>query len=412
MKYGLIAEKVGHSFSAEIHKKLFGYEYELKAIAKEDVDAFMKSREFTAINVTIPYKETVIPYLDYVDQKAAEIGAVNTIVNRDGKLYGYNTDYEGLYALIVREGIEIKDKKVLILGSGGTSKTAYHVVKSFGCSEVFRVSRSEKDNCITYETAIEKHFDAEIVINTTPVGMFPNIARSAISLNAFSNLEAVIDVVYNPLRSKLVADALEKGIKAIGGLYMLVAQAAYAAEKFVGKTVSDKRIEEVYQEILNSKQNIVLVGMPGCGKTTIGRAIAKEIGFEFIDTDQEIFKTFGKTPSQIITESGEKGFRDIESSVIFNICEKQSKVIATGGGAVLRKENVDFLKYNGKIYFLDRDIEKIQPTDDRPLSKDRESLIKRFNERYSIYLSSCDERVQCDEEVQTNVNAILKDIRS
>ncbi|MBQ1206073.1 MAG: shikimate dehydrogenase, partial [Clostridia bacterium] len=187
----------------------------------------MEQRDFTAINVTVPYKETVIPYLNYVDQKAKEIGAVNTIVNRDGKLYGYNTDYEGLRALIKRENIDLKDKTVLILGSGGTSKTAYHVARSLECREALRVSRSEKDGCITYEKALNDHSDAEIIINTTPVGMFPKIDESAIDINRFPNVNAVLDVVYNPLRSKLVSNALNKGIKAIGGLYMLVAQAAF-----------------------------------------------------------------------------------------------------------------------------------------------------------------------------------------
>ena len=411
MKYGLIAERVGHSFSAEIHKELFGYDYELKAIAKENVDPFMKQRDFTAINVTVPYKETVIPYLNYVDQKAKEIGAVNTIVNRDGKLYGYNTDYEGLRALIKRENIDLKDKKVLILGSGGTSKTAYHVARSLECREALRVSRSEKDGCITYEKALNDHSDAEIIINTTPVGMFPKIDESAIDINFFPNLNAVVDVVYNPLRSKLVSNALNKGIKAIGGLYMLVAQAAFAAEKFVGLSVPDARIEEIYQKILASKQNIVLVGMPGCGKSTVGKIVASELGFEFIDTDEAIIKATGNTPAQIITESGEKSFRDVEASVISDISSKQGKVIATGGGAVLRKENVDSLKYNGRIYFLDRNIEDIKPTDDRPLSKDFESLKKLYNERYEIYLSVCDKQIQCVDEIKANVNAIIKDVK-
>lgn len=344
MKYGLIASRVGHSFSAEIHKALFGYDYELKAIEKEELDSFMQKREFSAINVTVPYKESVIKHLDYVDQEALDIGAVNTVVNRDGRLFGYNTDFNGLCAMISREKIEIKGKKVLILGSGGTSKTAYHVVKSLGCTSAYRVSRTEKDGCLTYENAKECHFDADVIINTTPVGMYPEIGGCAIEIDSFPGVNTVIDVIYNPLRTKLVTDALNKGIKAIGGLYMLVAQAAYAAEKFIGESVSSERIEEIYQSILKTKQNIVLIGMPGCGKSTIGKSIANEIGFEFIDTDEEIYKSYGKTPGQLINESGEKNFRDIESSVIFKISEKQGKVIATGGGAVLRKENVDLLK--------------------------------------------------------------------
>jgi shikimate dehydrogenase len=410
MKYGLIASRVGHSFSAEIHKELFGYDYELMAIAQEELSSFLQKREFAAVNVTVPYKEAVIEYLDYVDQKASGIGAVNTIVNRDGKLYGYNTDYEGLSALISRESIEIKDKKVLVLGSGGTSKTAYHVVKSLGCSEAYRLSRNGKNGCITYDDAKKCHSDADVLINTTPAGMFPDICESAIDIDSFSNLSAVIDVVYNPLRTKLVTDALNKGIKAVGGLYMLVAQAAFAAERFIGKTVSDERIEEIYRKIFNSKQNIVLIGMPGCGKTTIGKMIAEEKGFDFIDTDEEIYKVYGKSPAVIINECGEKDFRDKESAVIRDICKSQGKVIATGGGAVLRKENRDCLRYNGRVFFLDRDIENIRPTDDRPLSKDRASLEKLYKERYEIYLSSCDVQIKCVDDIKTNVDAVIKEI--
>ena len=410
MKYGLIASAVGHSFSAEIHKALFGYDYELKALKENELAEFLNAREFSAINVTIPYKERVIEHLDYVDQMAKNIGAVNTVVNVDGKLYGYNTDFDGMSALLKHENIDLTEKKVLILGSGGTSKTAYHVSLSLGCKIAFRVSRSEKDGCITYENAIEKHNDAEIIINTTPVGMFPDISASAIDINAFPNLCAVVDVVYNPLAPKLVTDARAKGVKAVGGLYMLVAQAAYAAEKFVNKSVPSERIDRIYKSLFASKQNLVLIGMPGCGKTTIGKELAKKMCFEFIDSDEEIFKALNKTPSQIINESGENAFRDIEASVILKLSAKQGCVIATGGGAILRKENVERLKYNGKLFFLDRDINKILPTEDRPLSNDRESLINRFNERYDIYLASCDVHINCDDDIQANVNEIIKEI--
>ncbi|MBO5767865.1 MAG: shikimate dehydrogenase, partial [Clostridia bacterium] len=265
MKYGLIAEKVGHSFSAEIHKKLFGYDYELKAIKKEELDAFMKAKDFLSVNVTIPYKEAVIPYLDYVNPIANDIGAVNTIVNNNGELRGYNTDALGLTAMILRSGAEIKDKKVLILGSGGTSKTAQYVADKLLCREAYRVSRSEKDGCITYEEAYGKHNDADIIINTTPVGMFPDAEGAPIEISEFKKLSSVFDVVYNPLRTRLLCEARDRGIMAVGGLYMLVAQAAFAAERFVGKTVDNSRIDEIYREMLLQKENIVLIGMPRSG---------------------------------------------------------------------------------------------------------------------------------------------------
>ena len=412
MKYGLIAEKVGHSFSAEIHKKLFGYDYELKAIANDELDEFMRSRNFTAMNVTIPYKQAVIPYLDYVNQTAREIGAVNTIVNRDNKLFGANTDILGICAMINHEHIDVENKKVLVLGSGGTSKTAYYAAKELKCSEVFRVSRSAKDGCITYDDALKLHSDAGIIINTTPCGMYPDIGISAIDINAFPNLCAVVDAVYNPLRSKLVVDAEKKGIKAIGGLYMLVAQAAYAAEMFVDKTVPKERIDEIYNEMYKSKQNIVLVGMPGSGKTSTGRLVAEKLNFDFIDTDDEIYKKTGKTAGEIINESGEKAFRDIESAVIKEISALQGKVIATGGGSVLRSENTDLLRENGRIYFLDRELDSIKTTDDRPLSSNRADLEKRYNERYGIYCSCCNCRIICQDGKELNANAILEDINN
>ena len=410
MKYGLIAERVGHSFSAEIHNKLFGYEYELKAIAKDELHRFLTERDFLAINVTIPYKEAVIPYLDHIDETAAAIGAVNTVVNKNGKLFGYNTDLSGLCALINRANVEIKGKKVLVLGSGGTSKTAFYAANMLKANEVYRVSRTGKDGCITYEEAIARHSDADVIINTTPSGMFPNIGASAVDINSFPKLSGVIDAVYNPLRPKLVCDALSRGIKASGGLYMLVAQAAFAAERFVEKSVPEERINEIYNEIYSSKQNIVLVGMPGCGKSTVGKLLSEKLGFEFLDTDDVITEKHKKTPAELITELGEQAFRDIESSIIKEISATQSKIISTGGGAILRPENIALLKENGRVYFIDRPLDELVPTSNRPLSSNREALEKRFNERYNIYCSCCDYRVAAAGTAEKNANLIIKEL--
>ena len=410
MKYGLIANKVDHSFSAEIHKKIFGYDYELKAITENELHIFLERREFSAINVTIPYKESVIEHLDYVNQEALDIGAVNTIVNVDNKLYGYNTDVLGLTALIERNGIEIANKKVLVLGSGGTSKTACYVAKKLGCLEVYRVSRTARDGCIDYKKAILCHSDADVIINTTPSGMYPDIYSSAVDINEFKALSAVVDVVYNPLKTKLVCDAEKMGVKAVGGLYMLVAQAAYAAEKFVNKTVSVDKIDEVFKDIYTAKQNIVLIGMPRSGKTSSGKIIAEQMKKTFVDTDEEIFKKYGKYPHEIIIESGEKAFRDIESEVISEIASMQGCVIATGGGAILRAENIDALRMNGLICFLNRDIDSLTVSSDRPLSSSRDDLIKRYNERYDIYCNSCDIRIECVDGVDNNAQALIKEI--
>ncbi len=409
MKYGCIGETLKHSFSKEIHTKLFGYEYELCEVKREELDAFMDKKAFCAINVTIPYKEQVIKHLDEISPIAERIGAVNTVVNKNGKLYGYNTDFYGMLALIRKAEIEVKGKKVLILGSGGTSKTAVAVAQELEAEQIYRVSRTGKDGCITYDDAKKLHSDAKIIINTTPCGMYPNNNAIPINPNDFALVEGVVDAVYNPLRSMLICDALNRGIKAVGGLYMLVAQAAFAAEKFVGKTVDVKKIDEIYRNLLTSKQNIVLIGMPGCGKSTVGKQLAKELNMDFVDTDALIEQTAHKSIPQIFAELGETVFRDMESEVISDIAKKQGTVIATGGGAVLRSLNTELLRQNGRLYFLDRPLSALVATDDRPLSSNSQDLEKRYIERYDIYCSSCDIHVKADCNVSDIVKIIKED---
>ncbi len=409
MKYGLIGEKLGHSFSKEIHNKLFSYSYELKEIPQDKLDLFLKQKDFKAINVTIPYKEQVIPYLDYISDVAKEIGAVNTVVNKDGVLYGYNTDFLGLKALIEKNGISLSGKKILILGSGGTSKTALAVAKILNAGEIYRVSRKSADGLITYEDAKKYHTDAQIIINTTPCGMYPDIDASALDILGFEKLEGVIDVIYNPLRSKLVCDALNRGVTAVGGLYMLVSQAVYAAEKFIEKSVETQKVDLIFKDLLESKQNIVLIGMPGCGKTTVGKILAEKLGFDFLDTDDLIVQKHGAI-TDIFENQGEKVFRDYESAVIKEVSVLQGKVISTGGGAILRQENVDLLKQNGEIYFLDRPLSDIAATSDRPLSSNRADLEKRFNERYDKYCVCADKRILVKGTAEDVANTILEEI--
>lgn len=405
LEYGCIGEKLAHSFSKEIHSLLASYSYELCEIPKEDLDAFMRKKKFRAINVTIPYKQDVIPFLDYIDPVAQKIGAVNTIVNREGKLYGYNTDFEGMSALIKRANINLYNKKVLIAGSGGTSKTAYAVAKALGAKEVFRISRTNTKDCITYEDVKKHHLDAEIIINTTPCGMYPNMTGCALEPNDFKKLEGAIDAVYNPLRSEFIQKAENLGVPAVGGLYMLVAQAAAAVGYFTNTEIPQEKIEEVYKKILYSKRNLVLVGMPSSGKTTLGKELCRMLGMEFIDTDEEIVARTKKSIPQIFEECGEKGFRDIEETVIKSIADKNNAVIATGGGAILRECNITALKANGVICFLDRPLEKLITTADRPLSNTDESLKKRYRERYGIYSSCADFRVDCSGDIKTNLNS-------
>ena len=390
MEYGCIGEKLGHSFSKEIHNALTDYEYTLKELKKEELSEFFKKKDFKAINVTIPYKQDVIEYLDWISDEAKSINAVNTIVNKDGKLYGYNTDFYGLKALIERENVSLEGKKVVVLGSGGTSNTAFAVANFLEAHSVFKVSRNEKDGYITYEELYEKYSDCEIIINTTPCGMYPKTGVSAVELNKLPKVEAVFDAVYNPLKPKLVLDAETKNITAVGGLYMLVSQAAYAVEKFIDEPVDNMKVEEVFENLYKQKINIALIGMPASGKTSVGKVVSKKLNKTFIDSDDEIIKTEKRDIPEIFIESGEDYFRNVEKSVIKELSMLNSQVISTGGGTILNSENIENLKANSRIYFIDRPLDMLKASSDRPLSSNRADLEKRYRERYELYKSSAD----------------------
>ncbi len=407
MKYGLIGEKLGHSYSKVIHEML-GYSYELCEVAKEDFNVFMEKRDFSAVNVTIPYKQAVIPYLHYIDEGARKIGAVNAVVNKDGRLYGYNTDFYGLKLLIEKIGVSLFGKKVIILGTGGTSKTALAVAEALGAKEALRVSRSGKDGAVTYESLYENHADAEFIINTTPSGMYPNIFDTPVDICRLPNIKGVADAVYNPLRTPLIMSARAENIPAEGGLYMLVGQAVKASEIFLDKTYQNDIISKIYEKLRAEKENIVLIGMPASGKSTVGKLISEKLSREFIDTDELIIKKAGMPITEIFEKYGEKYFRDLESEVICEVSAKNSVVIATGGGAVLRPENVNALKLSGKVFFIDRPLEKLIPTESRPLSNDRASIEKRYHERYEIYRASADVRIDADCEAATVAEKIGK----
>ena len=390
MQYGCIGEHLSHSFSKEIHAQLQDYPYVLKEIPMGQLDAFMQARDFQAINVTIPYKQDVIPHLAHVEETAIAIGAVNTIVNRNGALYGYNTDFGGMADLIRRAGIDLKDKKVLILGTGGTSKTAMAVAEHMGASCVWKVSRSAKPGVLTYEDVKASHLDAQVLINTTPLGMYSRESGMAVDPAWFPDLQGAVDAVYNPLRTEFILKARSMGVPATGGLYMLVRQAVLASEIFLDIQYPDAITENVYRKIKASKENIVLTGMPGSGKTTVGKLLAEALGRPYLDTDALIEEKTGMTPAQIIREQGEPAFRDVETQVIREVAFRTGIVLATGGGAVLRRENVELLRMNGKIFFLDRPVEQLIPTEDRPLSATREAIMKRYEERYPTYKATAD----------------------
>ena len=380
MKYCLIGEKLSHSFSCEIHNKC-GLDYSLVEVPKGKLSDFLKEG-YDGFNVTIPYKKDILPFLDVIDSGAIDIGAVNTVVKKEGKLFGYNTDFSGMQFALKRKGISIIDKNVLILGTGGTSNTAIAVCKAEKAKSIITVSRSGN---INYSNCYDLR-DTEVIINATPVGMYPNINDSSIELKRFPNLKGVLDCVYNPLNTALLLQAKELNIPYSNGLPMLVKQ-AIDAEKIWGYN-NDIKTETIINDIYKEKMNAILIGMPSSGKTTIGKELAKKLSKKFIDTDDEIEKNTGRTPSDIIETDGEKAFRDIETQVIKSISGENGLIIATGGGAILREENVNYLKANGLVLYIKRDLELLT-SKNRPISKSK-GVYELYSERKSFYEKSAD----------------------
>ena len=406
MKCALIGKPLGHSYSKEIHALIAPYSYDLVELDESDVAPYLKERDFDGINVTIPYKQTVMPLIDEISDEAKKIGAVNTIVNEGGRLVGYNTDFAGMRALILKNEIDVSGKKALVLGTGGTSKTATEVLKSLGASEVVKVSRTANDGAVSYADACERHSDAQVIVNATPVGMYPHENEKPIDIDRLPCVEAVIDAIYHPLCTELVIDAKRKGIKACGGLYMLVAQAVYACGLFQHKEINADIIDDVYEKVLAQKRNIVLVGMPSCGKTTIANELALLTGREVIDTDCEVEKRAGVTISQIFEKEGEGAFRKLESEVVGDAASRSCVIISTGGGVPLNDENVKKLSRNGIILFLDRGVDKLVATSDRPLAKSVEAIRKLYKKRYPIYVKCADVRIDSNGSVQDTINSI------
>lgn len=410
MKYGLIGEHLKHSYSCEIHAQIADYEYELHEIPPSGLGEFLKKREFNAINVTIPYKQDVIPYLDEISDTAKRIGAVNTIVNRNGRLYGDNTDFAGMLALAKHIGVDMKGRKVLILGTGGASKTGHALAEYMGAQSVYYVSRSGKDGSITYEQAVTEHGDAQIIINATPVGMFPKQDGRPIDISAFPKLEGVIDAIYNPLRTNLILDAQERGIPAEGGLYMLSAQAVHASAVFRDIPLDESLVDKAFKSVKNDKQSIVLIGMPSSGKTTVGRILAEKCGKQLADTDEYIVRKIGMPISDFFAKHGEAEFRKIEKETVAELSATGGRIIATGGGAVLDAENVRALKQNGVLVFLDRRPENLIATDDRPLASRRSALEKLYAERYDIYCAAAELHIDANTTPEAEADAILKEL--
>ena len=410
MQFGLIGKTLSHSYSAEIHKSIGNYDYELLELAENQLADFFEKRDFSGINVTIPYKEAVIPYLDEISESAKAIGAVNTIVNKNGRLSGHNTDFAGMKALLEFNKISVSGRKVAILGTGGTSKTAFAVSESLGAGQIIFVSRTKKANSVTFSEFYENHTDTEVIINTTPVGMFPNVEDTPVLLDNFSSLCAVVDVIYNPLRTELLISAKKRGINTAGGLYMLAAQAVYASALFTDTEADSEKIEKAFSEVLRQKENIVLIGMPSSGKSTVGKRLASELNRDFYDSDTEITAREKLSPREIIKRYGEAHFRNTEKEIIKELSKKSGAVIATGGGAILDGANVDALKLNGSIVFLNRPLEKLMPTPDRPLSADFAALERLYKFRLPIYKAAMDIEICADGTVTDVLTKVLKEL--
>jgi len=402
-RYGLIGKTLKHSLSPEIHKHFYDNEYSLIELNEEEIKDFLIKKDFIAVNVTIPYKQAVIPYLTKIDDFAKKIGSVNTIKKKkDGTLTGYNTDYFGFLYLIKSNGIKVKNKKAIVLGSGGSSKTVCTVLSDLGAKSVTVISRSGENN---YQN-ISKHFDAEIIVNTTPVGMYPDNLNSPIDLTDFNDVQAVVDIIYNPLQTKLLLDAKKKNVKYANGLLMLVAQAKMAAEIFLDKKIPDSEIDRIYNIIKKQTENIVFVGMPGAGKSTIARELGIKLNREVFDTDKVVEEKTKKTIPMIFEEYGEEYFRKLETDAAKEIGKKTSSVIATGGGIIKKQENFDALKQNGFVVFLNRDINELS-LKGRPLSTDRERLKEMYLERYPKYKEIADTEIVVQNKISDTVNKIL-----
>lgn len=400
LKCGLLGEHLGHSYSPQIHHELADYSYKLFEMPIEGVADFLASGAFDAINVTIPYKKTVMPYLRKISDEAARIGSVNTITRlKDGGLRGDNTDYFGFSYMLDKSGIDVRGKKVLILGSGGAQETARTVCTDRGAS-VIVISRKGENN---YDN-LDRHRDASVIINTTPVGMYPHNGSAAVELSAFPALSGVLDMIYNPEKTKLLLDAERLGIPHIGGLSMLVAQAKLAAEIFTGERIDDGEIDRIVRKITLQMNNIILIGMAGCGKSTVGEALASLTGRQLLDTDAMVLARFGQTPADIIEREGEASFRQKESECVAEAGKQSGCVIATGGGVPTIKANADLLKQNGKVVFLRRPLEALD-TKGRPLSQ-RGSLGELYQKRLPCYTALADITVDND----TTPDAVAKNI--
>ena len=401
MQCGLLGRTLGHSYSPKIHSMLADYSYQLFEVEPENLETFIRNGDFDGLNVTIPYKKSVIPYCDELSETAKRLGAVNTLVRRNGKLIGHNSDYFGFMSMVQRSGVSVAGKKALVLGSGGASATAVTVLEEMG-AQVIVISRSGENN---YDN-LEKHNNAAVIVNATPVGMYPNTDHTPLSLEYFPRLECVLDLIYNPANTQLLQQAQQRGISNQNGLWMLVAQAKESAEWFIQNTVSNSLLETVYNAVRASTESIMLIGMPGCGKSTIGKLLAEKLSRTFIDADAVIEERAGISIPEIFAKNGEEGFRKLETDVLADLGKRSASIISTGGGCITRPENYPFLHLNSKIIWIKRNID-ILPTDGRPLSQ-ANKLSDLYASRKPLYKAYCDYTVDNNSALEETVNQILQ----
>lgn len=402
MNCGLLGKSLAHSYSPQIHSFLGTYSYQIYEKQPQEIAEFLQTGDFTGLNVTIPYKKDVMPYCNELTDCARRMGAVNTIVRRpDGKLVGHNTDYFGFLFTVKRMGLSVKGKKVLVLGSGGASLTAVAVMQELGATVVV-ISRSGEN----HYGNLHLHKDAAVIVNTTPVGMYPKAGVSPVNLDLFPKLEGVLDIIYNPARTRLLLDAQHRNIPCENGLWMLVAQAKESAEWFTDNQIDDALISQIYEDLSKQMENIILVGMPGCGKSTVGQLLAQQVGKQFVDADTEIIKAAERSIPEIFQREGEDGFRKWETGVLEQLGQRSGLVIATGGGCVTREENYPLLHQNGTIVWLKRNI-SILPTDGRPLSQAGQ-LEQMYAVRKPLYARFADRIISNDGAPEEAVQAILK----
>lgn len=403
--YGLLGQSLAHSYSEQIHKELglrgkVAYDYKLLEVAPENLEDFLSRSDIQGLNVTIPYKKAVLAFCQELSDDVLRIGAANTIVMKKGKLCAYNTDIAGFKYMIEKSNINVSGKKCVILGAGGASKAARCGLEDLGAREIVIVTREGYD-------ALGLHADADIIVNTTPVGMYPENGEKLISLKSFPRCSGVIDVIYNPLRTALLLEAEQLGIPYVGGLSMLVAQARESYNLFFDRNMINATVEDITSMLYKQNQNIILTGMPGCGKTTIAQAIGEKTGREVIDIDKVIEFEQKKSVAEIISKYGEETFRNLEHQAIVENCKLSNKVIALGGGAILDRENYPALHQNGKIFFIRRDI-TLLPTDDRPLSKSPETLMEMQKIRLPLYQDAADVEIENNGTIEEAVEKILK----